>query len=499
MSQDELSRTLSAELPFPELVAEQVVLDRYLLKRQIGRGGFGVVWLARDQELRMNVALKFLSTVVSTNVEALADLKRETRNSLRLTHPNIVRIHGFIQGGGLAGLSMEYVDGPTLSALKVAQSARCFAVNELVPLVTQLCDALDHAHQIGRIVHRDLKPGNLMVTARGELKIADFGISRSISETCTRLTMTKSTTGTPAYMSPQQMMGEPSSPLDDVYSLGATLYDLLSSKPPFYTGDIPRQVWKAIPPSIAERREVLEIEANPVPDIWEETIAACLAKDPALRPRSAGKVAELLGCKPATPILVNPDLEPKWSPAEGPPSGSSASGTVVPPPAAAEPFPAAPAVAEVAAPPAKRKRHLEWILFPVAVAALMVTGYLSSPAEPRVEPRQLQFGTVGVGSSVERSFTIANAGRRTLKGEVRAPCDEFVITSGNGRFQLGRNQSMAVTVRFTPTEAGRQGCAVALGDPSLGHVVCAGTGDADTGPGPGFNDNSMPTTPAGGQ
>lgn len=288
------------------LSAGQLVLERYTLRKFLGRGGFGVVWLAKDEELDLEVAIKFLSDLIVNNPEAVADLKRETRHSLRLTHPNIVRIHGFLQGPQIAGISMEYVDGGTMSGLKADRPQRCFNVSEIAPVIAQLIDALDYAHTRAQIVHRDLKPGNLMLTSSGELKVADFGISRSISDTHTRLSEASPTSGTPAYMSPQQMMGQAPRVTDDIYSLGATIYDLLAGKPPFYTGDVPSQVLRVTPPPIAQRRQELEIEgAEPVAPEWEKALATCLAKAPESRPPNVREVAALLGIPVPTRPLTD--------------------------------------------------------------------------------------------------------------------------------------------------------------------------------------------------
>ena len=279
-----------------QMVPGQAILGRYTLTRILGRGGFGVVWEVHDDDLDMDVAIKFLSDIIVSNPEAVDDLKRETKFSLRLTHPNIVRIYGFVQDPTIAGISMEYIDGGTLSALKVKRANRCFDADILAPLTERLCDALDYAHKRVKIAHRDLKPGNLMVDAEGDLKVADFGISRSISDTQTALTK-MSSSGTPAFMSPQQMMGEPASHSDDIYSLGGTLYDLLAGKPPFYTGNIVEQVRAVAPVTIAARREELGIEAPPVPPEWEEVIRACLEKEAGDRPSSAAEVANRLGLR----------------------------------------------------------------------------------------------------------------------------------------------------------------------------------------------------------
>lgn len=279
------------------LEAGQRILERYQLKTVLGRGGFGVVWQAHDEELRMDVALKFLSDLIASHPDAVEDLRRETRFSLRLTHPHIVRIFNFFHDRSLAGISMEYMPGGTLVHLRVSRGERTFRIGELSPWLAQLCEALDYAHSRAKIIHRDLKPANLMLDSHGDLKVADFGISRSLSDTRTRLTNDKGTSGTLAYMSPQQLMGETASPSDDVYSLGATVYDLLSGKPPFFTGDIVQQVLRGKPPSIARRRLDLEVEGEEVPAEWEAVIASCMNKEAEDRPASAGEVAERLGLR----------------------------------------------------------------------------------------------------------------------------------------------------------------------------------------------------------
>src|SRR6266566_3770373 len=133
-----------------------------------------------------------------------------------------------------------------------------------------------------------------MVNQRRDLKVSDFGIARSLGDTVSRLTMEQGRSGTLVYMSPQQLDGERATHLDDIYSLGAALYDLLTSKPPFYSGNIDRQIHERTAPSMTERRKELDIEPALVPAVWEETIAACLAKDPTRRPQSAAEIAQRL-------------------------------------------------------------------------------------------------------------------------------------------------------------------------------------------------------------
>jgi len=277
-----------------EFSGGQKVFGRYTLVKILGQGGMGVVWLARDEELEREVALKFLPDPIVHDRALLNDLKNETRRSLELTHKNIVRIYDFVHGERAACISMEYVDGETLSNLRAEKERKVFEPDELAPWTSQLCDALDYAHNHARIIHRDLKPANLMVNKKGDLKVTDFGIARSLGDTVSRLTKEQGRSGTLVYMSPQQLAGEHGTHLDDIYSLGATLYDLLTSKPPFYSGNIDRQIHERVPPSMSERRKDLNIEPASVPPIWEEVVAACLQKDPAKRPQSAMEVANRL-------------------------------------------------------------------------------------------------------------------------------------------------------------------------------------------------------------
>jgi serine/threonine protein kinase len=279
------------------------VFNRYKLQRVLGRGGMGVVWLADDLKLERPVALKFLPSLIGLDPAAVKELKTETRRGLELSHPNIVRIYDFVDDDDTAAISMEFVDGKTLSELRLNTEGGVFTTEEVSRWLLGVCDALDYAHFQRKLVHRDLKPANIMLTTRDAVaKIADFGIARSLSDTMSRLSVANmGASGTLPYMSPQQAMGERPLPTDDVYSLGATLYELFSGKPPFYRGDLPMQINSKIPPSVAERRAELDIKGREeLPKIWEDAIAACLSKDPNMRPTCAGMLAEMLGLKTGT-------------------------------------------------------------------------------------------------------------------------------------------------------------------------------------------------------
>ncbi len=291
---DQRSGDVAEAATLREHGSRQRVFGRYTLIKILGRGAMGVVWLARDEELEREVALKFLPDLMLQDRAALDDLKRETRRSLELTHPHIIRIHDFVHDDRSGCISMEYVDGETLASLRCRKEQKVFQPDELTIWIAQLCDALDYAHNRARVIHRDLKPVNLMVNQRGDLKVADFGIARTLAESLKLLTVEQGRSGTLVYMSPQQLDGERGTHLDDIYSLGATIYDLLTSKPPFYSGNIDRQIHERVAPSMTERRKELDIEPALVSPVWEDAVAACLAKDPARRPQSAAEVAQRL-------------------------------------------------------------------------------------------------------------------------------------------------------------------------------------------------------------
>ena len=274
-------------IQIPRFAPTQKIFRRYTLQKILGRGGMGVVWLAMDDQLETLVALKGVPDALCHDRESLEALKRETKLGLRLAHPHIVRIYDFQQDDNAAAISMEYVDGVTLSDARSEKPEKVFSPSELEPYVSALCDALNYAHTRRKIVHRDLKPRNLMLNSEGDLKIADFGISRSISESMIMVTGKLGSTGSPPYISPQQWDGDQPSPLDDIYSVGATLYELLTSKPPLLGVVDWQQVHFNVPPPMLKRRNDLGITgAAAIPPEWEETIAACLAKDPKGRPQT---------------------------------------------------------------------------------------------------------------------------------------------------------------------------------------------------------------------
>lgn len=277
---------------------------RFALIKQLGAGGMGTIWLAQDQRLNEKVALKFLSAAFCDDATALANLRTETQKSRKLTHPNIIRIHDLYEAPDeLPFISMEFVDGLDLWHLKAQQPQCIFSWEFLQPIVKQLCDALNYAHRED-VIHRDLKPSNMMLDSKGRLKLADFGLAAQTYDPYVAARPEGYWAGgTVNYMSPQQINGYASGIEDDIYALGATLYELLTSRPPFYVGDIAEQVRTVPATPITDRLEEFELK-NEIPRDVRAMIMACLSKEPEKRPQSAAAVAEWIGLASSAPAVI---------------------------------------------------------------------------------------------------------------------------------------------------------------------------------------------------
>ena len=205
-----------------------VIAGRYDLEREIGRGGMGAVWLARDTVLGREVALKRIGLLPGAATPDLERAEREARLAARLNHPHVVAVFDLVDDEGDTWLVMEYVEGITLSALIARDGA--LSPDEAAPLIRQAADALAAAHAAG-IVHRDVKPSNMLVTPSGEVKLSDFGIARA--EADASLTRTGLVTGSPAYLAPEVASGSTATEASDVWSLGATLFHALAGRTPY--------------------------------------------------------------------------------------------------------------------------------------------------------------------------------------------------------------------------------------------------------------------------
>jgi len=275
---------------------------RYVLKRKLGQGRYSEVWLVRDVKWERDVTLKFLPQQFLEDGAILDQLDTEVRRSAQLAHPAIARVYHFISEHEVAAIATEYVDGWSLAALKLDRPHQHFPTDDINLWVHQICAALDYAHHEFCLVHRDLNPSNLLLNRREQLKVTDFGIDHAVRTTAR---VFDANHGKIAYLSPQQLRGSEPSVLDDIYALGATLYDLITGTVPFPEGDLERQILEAVPPGLTERLKQRGVDA-PVPIAWEETIAACLAKDPGMRPQSASEVLRCFNKK----ILVQPTQTP---------------------------------------------------------------------------------------------------------------------------------------------------------------------------------------------
>ena len=212
----------------------RVLADRYRIVREIGRGGMAIVYEAVDQKLDdFVVAIKVLPPALAKRKEAVAKLKQEALTAMSLTHPNIVRVHGFDDDVDVCFLVMEYLDGENMDSAVISRGA--LPVAEVLEVARGAVAGLSAAHA-RRIIHRDIKPANLMFSSQPGggriLKVTDFGIAFEIHDTLSRMTGSFGS-GTLLYMSPEHLNGEVPDERSDQYSLAVTIYELLAGRPPF--------------------------------------------------------------------------------------------------------------------------------------------------------------------------------------------------------------------------------------------------------------------------
>lgn len=225
-----------AHIPGPQ----DLVAGRYRLRSRIGGGGMGAVWLAHDQLLSRDVAVKQVISTEGLSEDTAESIRtralREGRIAARLTHPNAIAMHDVALDRGEPWLVMEYL--PSRSVAQILHVTRTLEIRQAAQIGAQVADAMTTAHSAG-IIHRDIKPGNILVTTTGRdagrVKITDFGISRVKDDVST--TASGVITGTPAYFAPEVARGADPDEVSDVYSLGATVYTLVEGQPPFGVDD----------------------------------------------------------------------------------------------------------------------------------------------------------------------------------------------------------------------------------------------------------------------
>ncbi|MFF9222000.1 serine/threonine-protein kinase [Streptomyces viridosporus] len=257
--------------------ARVLLADRYELEELLGRGAMGEVWRAADRALGRPVAVKLLRAAERTDA---ARFHREARIAACLNHPNVVGMYDFGSHRDQLYLVMELVDGWSLAQERALRGT--LAPHEASGIAAQIAAGLSAAHQHG-VIHRDIKPANVLLTLDRTVKIADFGIARFADEEASALTATGKILGTADYLAPERVLGRPSQPASDMYSLGCVLYELLTGRPPFRGATslavVQQHVDAAPPPPALLRGEI--------PQPLSDYLLQLLSKEPAHRPTAA--------------------------------------------------------------------------------------------------------------------------------------------------------------------------------------------------------------------
>lgn len=264
------------------------ILGHYRLVEQISRGGMGVVYRAHDEHLEREVALKVLAPASLHDPVACRRFHNEALILSKLNHPNIVAVHDFDTDGGVDFLVMEYIQGQTLSA-RLEEGP--LTQDEVLRIGGEITDAVQEAHDQG-IIHRDLKPQNVMITARGQVKVADFGLAKRLlpvvdTGATTNVSREVEVVGTLSYMPPEQLRGEPADFRSDIYSTGAVLYELATGRRVFPETYGPRLIdsilhQTPLPLGTFNRR---------VSHAFESVVVKCLEKEPSRRYQSAAELS----------------------------------------------------------------------------------------------------------------------------------------------------------------------------------------------------------------
>ncbi len=259
---------------------------RYRIVKELGKGSMGVVYQAHDPQIDRSVALKVLRPDRVTSETFRHRFLKEARAVGRLSHPNIVVVYDIGEDHGTVYISMEFLEGKPLSDL--VQQER-FAEAEAVEVGIQVADALDYAHRKG-IVHRDIKPSNIIIQPDGQVKITDFGIAHIDDPEATQQTQAGEILGTPAYMSPEQVLGQQVDGRSDLFSLGVILYELSVGHRPF-RGETLATIFRAI----TNENPAEPARENPlVSATLSQTIMKCLEKTPDGRYPSGKELTEAL-------------------------------------------------------------------------------------------------------------------------------------------------------------------------------------------------------------
>jgi serine/threonine protein kinase len=222
-----VSPTKTLQTPIREFSKGSTVASKYEIIEELGKGGMGVVYKAKDTKLKRTVALKFLSPELTRDKEAKERFIHEAQTASALDHPNICTVHEIDEDQGQMFIAMAYIEG---QSLRQKAKAGPLKLDEALDIAIQVAQGMHEAHEKG-VVHRDIKSANIMVTAKGQAKIMDFGVAKLAGQT--RFTRTGAAIGTVAYMSPEQARGEKVNHRTDIWSLGVVLYEMVIGQLPF--------------------------------------------------------------------------------------------------------------------------------------------------------------------------------------------------------------------------------------------------------------------------
>ncbi len=263
-----------------------VINDRYRIERRIGRGGMADVFLARDQLLARDVAVKVLFPEFAVDPKFVERFRREAQSAAGLTHPNIVNVYDWGRFETTYFIAMEYVEGRTLS--DICRNGRQIDPGQAAEIASEVAGALGFAHEAG-LAHRDIKPANILIGSNGTVKVADFGIARAMNAPVEQnLTQTGSVMGTASYFSPEQAQGGQPDPRSDLYSLGIVIYEMLAGSTPFAGENAVAIAYKQVHDTPSPLTEINKAVPRPLEAIVEHL----MAKSPSDRYQTAGELRD---------------------------------------------------------------------------------------------------------------------------------------------------------------------------------------------------------------